>query len=140
MNIIEPQVELLRELDITPESHIARCARVCYGREYKEPNQEADKKMVEGLIKRGHLSMLRHASMYLGHIEDIPQLLAMCIANSSYWDFNEEYASTNLQEFTQSGVGKETVTVIDNKKFLEECTKHSKQSKTKLVTTSQLFS
>lgn len=68
--------------------------------------------------------MLRHASMYLGHIEDIPQLLAMRIANSSYWNFNEEYASTNLQEVTQSGVGKESVTVIDNKQFLEECTKH----------------
>ena len=124
MELIETEVKLLSELDITPESHIARCARVCYGREYKEPNQEADKKMVEGLIKRGHLSMLRHASMYLGHIEDIPQLLAMRIANSSYWNFNEEYASTNLQEFMQSGFGKETVTVIDNKQFLEDCAKH----------------
>ena len=124
MELIEPEVKLLSELGITPESHIARCARVCYGREYKEPNQEADKKMVEGLIKRGHLSMLRHASMYLGHIEDIPQLLAMRIANSSYWNFNEEYASTNLQEFMQSGVGKETVTVIDNNRFLEDCAKH----------------
>ena len=124
MELIEPKVELLSELGITPESHIARCARVCYGREYKEPNQEADKKLVEGLIKRGHLSMLRHASMYLGHIEDIPQLLTMRIANSSYWNFNEEYASTNLQEFMQSGVGKETVTVIDNNRFLEKCAKH----------------
>ena len=124
MELIDPEVKLLSELGITPESHIARCARVCYGREYKEPNQEADKKMVEGLIKRGHLSMLRHASMYLGHIEDIPQLLAMRIANSSYWNFNEEYASTNLQEFMQSGFGKETVTVIDNNRFLEDCAKH----------------
>ncbi len=64
MELIEPEVELLSELGITQKSHIARCARVCYGREYKEPNQEADKKMVEGLINRGHLSMLRHASMY----------------------------------------------------------------------------
>ena len=123
MELIEPEVKLLSELGITPEAHIARCARVCYGREYKEPNQEADKKMVEGLIKRGHLSMLRHASMYLGHIEDIPQLLAMRIANSSYWNFNEEYASTNLQEFMQSGFGKETVTVIDNNRFLKDCAK-----------------
>lgn len=124
MELIEPEVKLLSELGITPESHIARCARVCYDREYKEPNQEADKKMVEGLIKRGHLSMLRHASMYLGHIEDIPQLLAMRIANSSYWNFNEEYASTNLQEFMQSGVKKEPVSVIDNNRFLKECAKH----------------
>lgn len=126
MELIEPEVELLSELDIAPESHIARCARVCYGHEHKEPNQEADKKLVEGLIRRGHLSMLRHASMYLGHIEDIPQLLAMRIANSCYWNYDaiREYASTNLQEFTQSGVEKEPVAVIDNNRFLEECAKH----------------
>lgn len=75
MKLIEPKVELLSELDISPESHIARCARVCYGKEHKEPNQEADKKMVEGLMKREHLSMLRHGSMYLSHIEDIPKYL-----------------------------------------------------------------
>lgn len=126
MELIEPEVELLSELDITTESHIARCARVCYGREYKEPNQEADKKLVEGLVKRGHLSMLRHASMYLSHIEDIPQLLAMRIANSCYWNYDalRGYASTNLQEFTQSGVKKEPVSVIDNNRFLKECAKH----------------
>lgn len=124
MELIEPEVELLSELGITTESHIARCARVCYGHEHKEPNQAADKKLVEGLINRGHLSMLRHASMYLSHIEDIPQLLAMRIANSSYWNFNEEYASTNLQEFTCNKVEKEPVTLIGNKQFLEECAKH----------------
>ena len=125
MELIEPQVELLSELDFTPESHIARCARVCYGHEHKEPNQAADKKLVEGLINRGHLSMLRHASMYLGHIEDISQI-AMRIANSCYWNYDaiREYASTNLQEFTQSGVEKEPVAVIDNNRFLEECAKH----------------
>lgn len=125
MEIIEPEVELLSELDITTESHIARCARVCYGREYKEPNQEADKKLVEGLVKRGHLSMLRHASMYLSHIDDIFQI-ATHIANSCFWNYDvlHGYASTNLQEFMQSGVGKETVTVIDNNRFLEKCAKH----------------
>ena len=125
MELIEPEVELLSELGITPESHIARCARVCYGREYKEPNQEADKKLAEGLINRGHLSMLRHASMYLSHTEDIFRI-ATHIANSCYWNYDvlRGYASTNLQEFMQSGVGKETVTVIDNKQFLEDCAKH----------------
>lgn len=126
MELIEPQVELLSELDITPESHIARCARVCYGREYKEPNQEADKKLVEGLINRGHLSMLRHASMYLSHTEDIFRIVTH-IANSCYWNYDvlRGYASTNLQEFTQSGVDKEqVVTRIGNKQFLEDCAKH----------------
>ena len=125
MELIEPEVELLSELGITPESHIARCARVCYGREYKEPNQAADKKLVEGLINRGHLSMLRHASMYLSHTEDIFQI-ATHIANSCYWNYDvlRGYASTNLQEFMQSGVEKEPVAVIDNNRFLEECAKH----------------
>ena len=126
MELIEPKVELLSELDITTESHIARCARVCYGREYKEPNQEADKKLVEGLINRGHLSMLRHASMYLSHTEDIFRI-ATHIANSCYWNYDvlRGYASTNLQEFTQSGFDKEqVVTLIGNKQILEDCAKH----------------
>lgn len=46
MKIIEPKVELLSEIGISSESHIARCARVCYGKEYKEPNREVDEKMV----------------------------------------------------------------------------------------------
>lgn len=127
MELIEPEVELLSELGITPGSHIARCARVCYGREHKEPNQEADKKLVEGLINRGHLSMLRHASMYLGHIKDISQI-ATHIANSCYWNYDalRGYASTNLQEFTCNKDEKEPVTLIGNKHFLEDCAKHSR--------------
>lgn len=50
----------------------------------------------------------------------------MRIANSCYWNYDvlRGYASTNLQEFTQSGVEKEPVAVIDNNRFLEECAKH----------------
>lgn len=126
MKIIEPKVELLSEIGISPESHIARCARVCYGKEYKEPNQEADEKMVDGLIKRGHLSMLRHASMYISHLEDIPQYFFEHIRNSDYWKYALKYgyASTNLQEFMQQEVEKEPVTVESNEHVLEECSKN----------------
>ena len=75
MNIIEPKVELLSELNISPESHIARCSRICCGHEDKEPNQEADEKMVDGLIKRGHLSMLRHSSAYFHLLVKFLQIL-----------------------------------------------------------------
>lgn len=133
MKLIEPKVEFLSELDITPESHIARCARVCYGCEYKEPNRETDRKMTEGLIRRQHLSMFRHASMYLSHIEGISEYVDTHIANSPYWGYNTRYryASTNLQEFMfnevyiQRSFGKEPLIVINNKNFLEECSKHS---------------
>lgn len=86
MKIIEPKVELLSEIGISPESHIARCARVCYGKEYKEPNQEADKKMVDGLIKRNHLSMLRHNSAYFVFTNHLPE------------EFKSEYVNTLSQE------------------------------------------
>lgn len=136
MKIIEPRVELLSEIGISPESHIAHCARVCYGKEYKEPNQEADEKMVNGLIKRGHMSMLRHASVYLYHTENLPTYLKWRIVHSPYWNndakegvFNSNYgfASTNLQEFNnfeklvKSEADGDTVSVINEKDFLDEC-------------------
>ena len=86
MKILEPKVELLSEISISPESHIARCARVCYGKEYKEPDQEADKKMVDGLIKRNHLSMLRHNSAYFVFTNHLPE------------EFKSEYVNTLSQE------------------------------------------
>ena len=126
MKLIEPKVELLSEVGISQESHIARCARVCYGKEYKEPNQEIDEKMVDGLIKRQHLSMLRHASMYFYHLECIARHTQAHIANSPYWNYSMslKYASTNLQEFMRSKEYREPATVINNSKFLDECSKH----------------
>lgn len=61
MRLIEPKAELWSEENTTHEEHIARCARVCYGREGagKDP-----RKLVGGLIKAKHLSMLRHATHY----------------------------------------------------------------------------
>lgn len=134
MTIIEPHVELWSEENVSSESHIAHCARVCYGKEYKEPNQEADEKMVNGLIKRGHLSMLRHASIYLNNVEYIPNYyLKDRIFHSDYWNYHikYDYASTNLQEFNnfekliEDEYDSEHISTIDNKLFLKECAKNS---------------
>ena len=134
MKIIEPHVELWSEENVSPESHIAHCARVCYGKEYKEPNQEADEKMVNGLIKRSHLSMLRHASIYLNNVGYIPNYyLKDRIFNSDYWNYSikYDYASTNLQEFDnfekliEDEYDSEHISTIDNKSFLKECAKNS---------------
>ena len=130
MKIIKPQVELWSEENISSESHIAHCARVCYGKEYKEPNQEADKKMVDGLIKRGHLSMLRHSSIYIfNRLKDVAQY----INASAYWNNNRYYgyASTNLQEFRsieyifENHADDNCTEFINNKLFLEKCSKVS---------------
>ena len=128
MKIIEPKVELLSELNISPESHIARCSRTCYGKEYKELNQETDEKMVNGLIKRGHLSMLRHASRYISGLQYASRYLQNHINHSPYWNYNIGlgYASTNLQEYMQQEIEKESVIGVSNSKFLEECAKNPK--------------
>lgn len=57
MKIIEPSVELW--LQDNPIAHVARCARVCYGRE--SGNDEA---LYGGLERRNHLSMYRHETYY----------------------------------------------------------------------------
>ena len=102
----------------------------CYGKEYKEPNQEADEKMVNGLIKRGHLSMLRHASAYIKYASYCEEVIHY---NLPYWNHGSNgkngYDSTNLQEFNQCDfdIGNiKTMTFISNKQFLEECVKYPK--------------
>lgn len=57
MKIIEPKVELWLQEDA--KAHVARCARVCYGRE--TGNDEAT---IKRLIKDKHWSMFRHESVY----------------------------------------------------------------------------
>lgn len=58
MRIIEPSVELWQQ-GLIPH-HVARCARVCYGKE-KEGNEEL---LCDSLIEKGHWSMFRHATYY----------------------------------------------------------------------------
>lgn len=57
MKIIEPKVELWRQEDA--KAHVARCARVCYGREIG--NDEAT---FMRLINSQHWSMFRHETVY----------------------------------------------------------------------------
>ena len=58
MKIIEPKVELWQQGD-DAKAHVARCARVCYGRE--TGNDEAT---IKRLINDNHWSMFRHESVY----------------------------------------------------------------------------
>lgn len=60
MKYIDPEVEYWQYDGTNMDAHVARCARVCYASSKETDNE----KMVAGLIKNGHLSMLRHASHY----------------------------------------------------------------------------
>mgnify|MGYP000809711497 FL=1 len=57
MKIIEPKVELWRQEDA--KAHVARCARVCYGKETGN-----DETTVKRLIDSKHWSMFRHETVY----------------------------------------------------------------------------
>ena len=52
-------VELL-DITSSPEELIDKCAHVCYNSKPRE-NLEARGKFIQGVIKRGHLSLLEHA-------------------------------------------------------------------------------
>lgn len=59
MKIIEPKVELWQQGNDS-KAHVARCARVCYGRE--TGNDEAT---IKRLINDEHWSMFRHGTYYI---------------------------------------------------------------------------
>lgn len=58
MKIIQPKVELWKQGE-DAKAHVARCARVCYGRE--SGNDEAT---IKRLINNHHWSMFRHETIY----------------------------------------------------------------------------
>lgn len=59
MKIIEPKVELWQQGD-DAKAHVARCARVCYGRETGN-----DQATIKRLIDSKHWSMFRHETYYI---------------------------------------------------------------------------
>lgn len=59
MKIIEPKVELWKQGD-DAKAHVARCARVCYGRETGN-----DQATIKRLINDEHWSMFRHETYYI---------------------------------------------------------------------------
>lgn len=59
MKIIEPKVELWQQGD-DAKAHVAKCARVCYGRETGN-----DQATIKRLIDSEHWSMFRHGTYYI---------------------------------------------------------------------------
>lgn len=60
MRIVKPYAKYLPTKGLSHNEHIARCARICYASDKTTDNDQ----MVEGLIRKGHLSMLRHTTYY----------------------------------------------------------------------------
>lgn len=59
MVLVNPRLEYLKQDDMIGNNHVAQCAAICYKTEKFNTN-----KMIEQLVRNGHLSMFRHASHY----------------------------------------------------------------------------
>lgn len=96
MKIIEPSVELWLQEDVTV--HIARCARICYGRDSGN-----DFVLCNNLLHNKHWSMFRHESVYaIVPEKDVKHLwydVMDVYMNCPYIDWicfeNKYYVSTN---------------------------------------------
>lgn len=94
MKIVEPFVELWKQGDDV-KAHVAKCARVCYGKESGNDNVT-----INTLLKKHHWSMFRHESVYV--IGEFTSRLVIALerySNNPYinWSFhnNKLYIVTN---------------------------------------------
>lgn len=84
MKIIEPKVELWRQEDA--KAHVARCARVCYGRE--TGNDEAT---VKRLLDNKHWSMFRHITYHIIANDSDKDLETIVINHANTIGFSYHY-------------------------------------------------
>ncbi len=94
MQILEPKIELWKQGDDV-KAHVAKCARVCYGKEIGN-----DDVTINTLLKKHHWSMFRHESVYV--IGEFTSRLSIALTrydNNPYidWTFHNDklYIVTN---------------------------------------------
>lgn len=85
MKIIEPKVELWQQGD-DAKAHVARCARVCYGRETGN-----DQATIKRLIDSEHWSMFRHGTYYIIANDSDKTLETIVINYANTIGFNYHY-------------------------------------------------
>lgn len=94
MKIVEPFVELWKQGDDV-KAHVAKCARICYGKESGNDNVT-----INTLLKKHHWSMFRHESVYvIGEFTNRLSIALERYSNNPYinWSFhnNKLYIVTN---------------------------------------------
>lgn len=94
MQILEPKIELWKQGDDS-KAHVAKCARVCYGKESGN-----DDITTNTLLKKHHWSMFRHESVYvIGEFTNRLSIALERYSNNPYikWTYynNKLYIVTN---------------------------------------------
>ena len=98
MKIIEPKVELWQQGD-DAKAHVARCARVCYGRE--TGNDEAT---IKRLINDNHWSMFRHESVYAAiPIKNVDNLIPAIISDYKHCPYIKYTTYNNICYIVTNG-------------------------------------
>lgn len=136
MQVIEPKIEIYSQMGITEDQHIARCARICYGKENEILDTNKSKEFVEEAIKRGHKSILRHASVYYivykdeNNVTEFNSISARlrhyieCPYISYVQDKNVIYVSTNKQFILEHPILADKLLKYNvfPEKFISHCT------------------
>lgn len=97
MKIIEPKVELWKQGNDT-KAHVARCARVCYGKETGNGTS-----LIKRLLDSKHWSMFRHESVYAiipvheRELKDYPLLVLSSPYIKTHTYNGNVYVATNGQ-------------------------------------------
>lgn len=108
MKIIEPKVELWQQGDDS-KAHVARCARVCYGRE--TGNDEAT---IKRLINDEHWSMFRHETVY-----------AMIPIELWYGNFGESLKGYEASPYISWVIVRDYIYVSTNGNFMLDIEKYN---------------
>ena len=101
MQIIESSAHILKQIDVN--EHIAKCARICYN----SKTNENCKNFVNAKIEQGHLSILRHGSIYAIVANTYSNYnIIKDYANCPYIDFIADkynyYIATNMQFYYEN--------------------------------------
>lgn len=148
MKIVEPSVELWKQGDDI-NSHIAKCARICYASDKTTDNDT----MVDRLIRSKHFSMLRHRTIYyripFNRLEDYdkaceifndynPYCNIFYIAGYMYVSTNGQFYLDNKPDLRSLDAYIIEEEVIDNTEYTREIMRYTFKVVTQISTSREL--
>lgn len=108
MEVVNPSLDYLKQEDILGNDHVAKCAAICYKTEKFNTN-----KMIEQLVRNGHLSMFRHAS----HYYRIPKLSEIGFRLGRYFEYCKLFGDNPFIPYVQ---GPEHYFIVINGQYIIE--------------------
>ena len=108
MVLVNPSLEYLKQDDMIGNNHVAQCAAVCYKTE-----KFNTARMIERLVRDGHISMFRHAS----HYYRIPKLSEIGLRLGRYLDDCKLFGNNPFIHYAQD---KDNYFIVLNGQYIIE--------------------